>query len=440
MAQEVTLTMDGMLLNWLKQVGDSVSAGETIAEFEADKATVEVEAPADGTITELKLEIGQEATEGDVIAVIGAASGATETPAQQPSADAADTADTADAPGETSDTAQAAPSAPETQPASSNGTGQGAATTPDGRVKASPLARRIAQERGLNLAQITGSGPGGRIVKADVENMKPEDQQAAAPAQKTPTQTAQPTAAAGPALTSYGKLPEGDDVEIEDISRMRRAIAEGTIRSFQTTPHFYVTVEMDVAPLLALRKQLNAELADQGIKISVNDMIVKAAALAQRQFPNLNSHYYGDKIVRHKRVNIAIAVALPDNGLVNLVSPDTDRTTLSVLATRHAEMFARARDGKIKPEDMRGGTFLVSNMGPYDVEAFSSIIEAPQAGALAVGSARQVPVVLDDGTLGVGTRMKVTLSIDHRVSDGAEGAQWLQYLRSVIEHPMRLLV
>jgi pyruvate dehydrogenase E2 component (dihydrolipoamide acetyltransferase) len=420
MAQDVTLTMDGMLLNWLKDVGDTVSKGEIIAEFEADKATVEVEAPADGTILSLSAEVGEEISEGSVIAQLGDAG---EAPAggqkSEPKAQAAP------------EQAEEAPAEEEAdaEPAPSNGAV--AATTPDGRIKASPLAKRVATEKGIDLAQVAGSGPGGRIVKADVENYKPAAKPAAAPKQPSGGTTIG---------QSYGKLPEGDDVEILDVSRMRRLIADGTITSFQTTPHFYLTIEVDVEPLLSLRKEINAMLEDEGVKVSVNDMIVKAAALTQRAFPNLNTHYYGDKLVRHKRVNIAIAVALPNNGLVNVVSPDADTAPLSEMAKYHKSMFESVRDGNIKQEFIKGGTFLVSNLGPYDIESFSSIIDPPESGALAVASARKVPVVKEDGTLGVGTRMKVTLSIDHRISDGAEGAQWLQFFRNLIENPMRLLV
>ncbi|MCL4255888.1 MAG: 2-oxo acid dehydrogenase subunit E2, partial [Anaerolineae bacterium] len=220
---------------------------------------------------------------------------------------------------------------------------------------------------------------------------------------------------------------------------MRRAIADNTILSKQMTPHFYVTVSVDVAPLLKLRSQLNANLEGDA-KISVNDLIVKAVALALRKFPNLNSHYYGDKIVRHHRINIGIAVALPNNGLLNVVAKDADKMALSAMAVANKAMFERAREGKVKPDDIKGATFTVSNLGPYQVDSFSAIISPPEAGILAVSSAKKVPIVLDDGTIGVGERMNLTLSVDHRVSDGAEGAQFMVELRALIENPMRLLV
>ncbi len=421
MAQDVKLTMDGTLLNWLKNAGDAVKSGEIIAEVEADKATVEVEAPADGVLVKLLAEVGDELTEGTVIAQIGTAD---EGAAPVPPAKAAHPAEAAEEPAP----AEGKPAAPVS-----------ASVTADGRIKASPLARNIAREKGIDLAQVRGTGPDGRIVKADVESFTP----AAAPAPEAPAVAEKAEPAPAPALSgqqTYGKLPSGDDVEIIDVSKMRRAIAENTVLSKQMVPHFYVTVEIDMDALLALRSQLNASLEQEGIKITVNDLVVKATALTLRKFPNLNTHYYGDKLVRHKRINVGIAVALPNNGLINVVSPDADRTALSAMAVHHKAMFDRAREGKIKPEDIRGATFTVSNLGAYDVEHFSAIINPPEAGILAVGSARKVPVVKPDGSLGVGTRMKATISVDHRVSDGAEGAQFMQHFRSLLETPMKLLV
>ena len=423
---DVKLGMDGTLLNWLKNVGDSVKQGEIIAEFEADKATVEVEAPANGVLQELKLEVGAEAKEGAIIAIIGEGSGAPA--ASKPEAAAAPSVP-ASAPQESDAVAQ---------PAATNGNGHAASVTADGRVKASPLARNVAADKGVDLAQVPGSGPGGRIIKKDVEGFTPGAAPAAAPVQPA-AQVSAPAAPLG-GRNTWGKLPEGDDIEIIDVSKMRRAIADNTLLSKQQTPHFYVTVDIDVAALLALREQLNASLGKEGIKISVNDMVVKAAALTLRQFPNLNTHYYGDKLVRYKHINIGIAVALPNNGLMNVVARDADRTTLSVMAQQNKEMAARAREGKVKPDDIRGSTFTVSNLGPFNVEQFGAIINPPEAGILAVSSARKTPIVLPDGTLGVGQRMKVTISVDHRVSDGAEGAEYMMAFRTLIENPMRLLV
>ncbi len=410
MAHEVKLTMDGLLINWLKDVGDAVNAGDIIAEFEADKATVEIEAGSAGQLLELRAEPGDEVGEGTVIAVIGA----------------------------TGESTEPAPSETANQPPEKDGkwtqkdgktAGNGRTITEDGRIKASPLARRIAADKGIDLGRVTGSGPGGRIVKADIENFK-------ATPQLPPLPAAPPAATVGQA--TWGKLPDAE-VEVIPLSRMRRAIADGTVRSKSNTPHFYVTVEADVAPLLALRAEINQALAERGIKVSVNDMLIKALALTLRAFPNLNTHYYGDRFVRHERVNIGIAVALPDNGLVNVVCHDADKIALSEMAADNKAMYERARGGRIKPDDIRGATFTISNMGPFNIKDFSAIISTPEAGILAVSSALRVPVVQADGTLGVGSRMNMTLSVDHRVSNGAEGAQFLNHLRDLIENPLGLL-
>lgn len=396
MAHQVKLAMDGLLINWLKAAGEAVAADDVIAEFEADKATVEVEAGASGTVLELRAEPGDELDEGAVIAVIGAG-GETAFPA----AEAAPTSPTAAAP------------APD--------------VIADGRIKASPLARRIAADQGIDLRQVQGSGPAGRIVKADVENWKPEPAKASSPA------------AAPKAQPTWGKAPEAD-VEILELTRMRRAIADSTIKSKGSTPHFYVTVEVDVEPLLALRRQINAALAAEGIKVTVNDLLIKALAMALLKFPNLNTHYYGDRLVRHKRIHIGVSVALPDHGLVNVVCRDADKAALRAMAVSNKAMYERARQGKIKPEDIRGATFTISNLGPFDVKDFSAIISAPEAGILAVSSARKVPIALEDGSLGVGARMNMTLSVDHRVSNGAEGAAFCSHLRHLLENPVRLLI
>jgi pyruvate dehydrogenase E2 component (dihydrolipoamide acetyltransferase) len=229
----------------------------------------------------------------------------------------------------------------------------------------------------------------------------------------------------------------GPDSEEIAASKLRQAIARRMVESKTTVPHFYVTTEIDMAPALALRKQVNETLPEES-KVTVNDMIVKAAALALVDFPNLNSSFAGDKIIRHKRINVGSAVAV-DNGLLTVVQKNTDSSTLSRIAADNKVMIQRARDGKIKPEDVEGGTFTISNLGVYDVDHFIAIINPPEAAILAIGSARQVPVVVD-GALTVGTRMKVTLSADHRVTDGAEAARFLQRVKALLENPLRMLV
>lgn len=438
MATPIVLTMEGTLLNWLKQPGEAVKAGEVVAEVEADKATVEVTAPADGVIASISAEVGQELSEGAVLGQIGAAGEAVAEP----------TGKSATAPSQSAPPpapAQAAPSgnAPSGNGVVSNGTvgnGAVASTTPEGRVKASPVARNLASDKGVDLAQVRGTGPGGRIVKADVENFQPgisiSVQPSAAPAgQQVVTQ------GDGIAIVRLRPTPQAsEDIELIDVTRMRKTIAAGTTESAQQIPHFTVTVEMDLQPLMDLRKQLNSSLEDTGVKVSVNDMIVKAAALALREFPNLNTHFYGDKVARYKHINVGIAVAPPNGGVIYVVAKDADKVSLSTLAQTNKEMIDRARELKLKPDDTKGATFSTSNLGPYDVEHFAAIINPPEAAVLAIGSGRNIPVVKSDGTLGVGLRIKMTVSVDHRVSDGAEGAAFLQKVRQLIENPMRLLV
>lgn len=407
---------EGVLLNWTKKVGDQINAGDVIAEIETDKATVEVPAEAGGTVLALIGEPGSTLKVGSVIGWVGAAG--EQVPAnggaarQRPASPAQPTAISP----------SVTPTQPGTPPPPPAREDDGEDTLPGG-VKASPVARAIARERGIDLRQVPGTGPGGRILKADVEGWQPP-----APA-PTPAPVAAP---------AFGELPSGPDVEIIETSKIRGRIARRMVEAKQQTPHFYVTTEINVDALLDFRKQINAGL-DDAHKISVNDLIVKATALTLRDFPNLNTHYYGDKLARHKRINIGIAVALPGGGLVNVVAKDADRLSLSALAQINKEMIARAREGKVKPDDIQGSTFTVSNLGAYDVEHFLAIINPPEAGILAIGSAAKVPVVLPDGTLGVGSRMRVTISVDHRVSDGAEGAQFLQALKKYLEAPMRLI-
>lgn len=437
---QITASMDGTLLNWLKNVGESVNKGDVIAEVEADKATVEIEAPESGVISAVSAQPGDEIKTGQAIGTIGEGGAAAapaaedkqaeavpaEAPAQEKAAEAV--------PAKQPAVLAATPGAPAGTAARTNGAPP-ASTTEDGRIKVSPVARKIAEEKGVDLAQVQGTGPGGRIVKEDVEGFTPS----AAPAKPA---DAAPAAAASGGLSAPAarKLPaEGPDVEYIDLTTMRKRIAAVTVESKQWIPHFYVTTEIDVEPLLALRKQINEGLPEES-KISVNDMVVKATALTLRQYPNLNTHYYGDRFVRHKRINIGIAVALPKGGLLNVVAQDADKVSLGTMAAKNKEMFARAREGKVKPEDITGATFTVSNLGPYNVEHFLAIINPPEAGILAVGTASKVPVVKADGTLGVGNRMKVTISVDHRVSDGAEGAQYLQAFKTLLENPMRMLV
>lgn len=402
---------EGTLVRWVKKVGDVVQAGDVLAEIETDKATVEVEAYVSGTLLQVFVEENTVVEVGAAIAVIGGADEKVDSPP-------------APSPAKTP-TVEATPSVSPTASAPVVSTSANGGGYPDG-VKASPVARRIAKERGINLTEVAGSGPGGRVVKRDIEAVQREAP--AAPAIAAALSSAAPT---------YS-TPTGADYEEIALTRMRKTIAERTRQSFQYVPHFYVTTEFDMGPALALRKQINVTLPDER-KVTVNDLIVKAVALALLEFPNLNTHFHGDKLIQYHRVHIGIAVALEGGGLINVVCRDADKRALSDMAAVNKTMIARARDGKVKPDDVEGATFTVSNLGAYDVEHFLAIINPPEAAILAVGSAKEVPVVVN-GELKIGVRMKATISVDHQVSDGAEGARFMQRLKELIENPLRLLV
>ncbi|HRE46209.1 MAG TPA: dihydrolipoamide acetyltransferase family protein [Aggregatilineales bacterium] len=400
----------GTFLNWVKQIGETIQQGEVIAEVEADKATIEVEAPLGGVLLQTSVNPGDTVNVGQVIAVVGAAG-------------------------------ERAASAPTPAPAAAGSPSVGAPSTPSapaveedadlpGGVRATPIARNIAAERGIDLKLVKGTGPNGRITKADVESYTPPQSAAPAPAVAVVTTTPRPAQSLVP--------PSGAGITEEPLSRMRVRIAQRTTESKQNVPHFYLTIEIDMAATVSLRKFINEELPDDH-KVSVNDMIVKAAALALRRFPNLNSHFYGDKIIRYQNINVGIAVALDGGGLINVVAKNADSTPISQLAARNKVMIAGARVGKVKPEDLEGSTFTVSNLGPYGIEHFEAIINPPEAAILAVSAAKEVPVVIN-GEIRIGSRMKATLSVDHRVSDGAEGAQYLNALKELLENPMKLLL
>jgi len=414
-----------------------------VAEIETDKVNIEVEAPSDGVLRGTFLEPGQTAPVGTLIGVLGKADEAIDLDTlRQRASGASAPADVETPPPAKAPEAAAAPQpAPRaSEPASAAPAAHPAATPPaapapavptmaavtktDGRVKASPLARRMAQEAGLNIAEVSGSGPGGRIVKRDVD--------AAIAAGRVAMPVAAPRAVAPAAL-----VPAMLKAETIAPSKLRQTIARRMTASKQQVPHFYVTSEIDMAEAMALRAKLNVLTGDEG-KISVNDMVVKAAALALTHFPNLNASYTETAIQRHGEVHLGIAVAL-DEGLITVVVRDADRKPLAQIAREAKDSAGRARSGKARAEDLQGSTFTVSNLGMFDVEDFIAIINPPEAAILAVGSVMEVPVV-KDGQLAVGKRMKATLSADHRVTDGAEAARFMQMLKKYLEEPLRLLL
>ena len=405
---------EGVLNQWLKAVGEPIKRGEVIAEIESDKATLELESQVDGILLHIIEDAGAIVPIGANLAVVGS-EGENFTSLLAEKAPAAVELASAEVAVEqtTAEPASAANGAAHAAPALSS-------EFPGG-VKVTPVARRIARENNVDLTLVPGSGPDGRVRKADVEAF-----------------IAEPPAFSQAAVSAAAYVvPDGDDVEVIQTTKLRQAIGRRMTESKTTVPHFYVTSEVDMAPALALRKDINAALPDDG-RVTVNDMIVKAAALALRDFPNLNASYAGAELVRHKHINVGTAVAV-EGGLLTIVQKDTDKSTLSSIAADNKEMIGRARAGRVKPEDVGGSTFTVSNLGAFDVDNFIAIINPPDAAILAVGSAKQVPVIVD-GELGIGTRMKMTISADHRVTDGAEAAQFLQAVKGLLENPLLLLI
>jgi pyruvate dehydrogenase E2 component (dihydrolipoamide acetyltransferase) len=435
----------GKVIKWLKKEGDPVKGGDVVAEIETDKANVEIEAFGAGIFRKIVVGEGQQVPVGELIAVIAdpaddissVTAAPTKPAAAAPSAPAA-----APAPAPRPAPGAAAPvplpamesyqSVPATTAVVPMAPAAAAATAPaGGRVKASPLARKIAGQTGVDLRVIQGTGPGGRIIRRDVEAAMGAPRPAVAPAAAAPLR---PTAAARPAFV----IPPRPDVEFEDVpmSSMRAAIAKRMPMSKAPVPHFYVTSEVAMDEASALRERLNA--LDGQPKVSVTDMVIKAVALALRKNPGVNAQLNGQAIRVHHRAHIGIAVAL-DQGLITPVLRDCDVKPLARIAVESRDLADRARGGKLRVQELSGATFSISNLGMYDVEEFSAIINPPEGAILAVGSVLQKPVV-EDGELRVGRRMKMTISCDHRVMDGAMGARFLQDVKRLLEEPLRLLV
>jgi pyruvate dehydrogenase E2 component (dihydrolipoamide acetyltransferase) len=422
---------EAVLSSWLKQEGDQVEKGEVVAEIESDKATLELEAQVGGVLLKQLAADGDVVPVGGNLAIVGeegedvsgmAESGAAAETEARPEPkgtreEPRDEVEPEEVPAgeeqEEAETEEERPPAPEA-----------ADEQFPGGARATPVARRIAREHEIDLGRVSGSGPDGRIRKSDVESYLEQRREEPAPREEAPAPIGRPA-------------PVGPDSEEVPASRLRQAIGRRMVESKMSAPHFYVTTEVDMEAALTLRRQINAMLPEDE-KVSVNDIIVKAAALALRDFPNLNASFGGDKLVRHNRINVGTAVAV-EGGLLTVVQQNSDSATLSQIANDNRAMIARARAGKIRPEDVENSTFTVSNLGAFDVDHFVAIINPPEAAILAVGTARQMPVVVD-GELRVGTRMKATISADHRVTDGAEAARYLQQFKALMEEPMRLLI
>lgn len=406
---------EGTVVRWHKREGEAVNRGEVIADIETDKATVEFEAYTAGVLGRIVAAEGIAVPVGNLIAIITAPGEAV--PDAGGGEEARPAAAAAPAPG------------PATPAAAGSAVGSGAAPAgsgDDGRVRASPIARRLARERGIDLALVAGTGPNGRIVEQDVLNYQPA---AVAPTVAEPAvaPVAAPPAAAV-AVPADGRI---------ELSRMRQTIARVTADSKTTAPHFYVTAEVDMGRAMALRREVN-DAADPASRVSVNDLMVKACALALAQYPKFNSFYRGDHLQVHGAMNIGIAIALETGLILPGVSNCEGKSLLEIAATTK-DLISRANSGTLRNEEYSATTFSISNMGMFDVESFTAIIYPPHAAILAVGSVKEQPVVRD-GQLGIGQMMKATLSTDHRVADGAEAAQFLMEIKRVLENPVSLLL
>ncbi|MEM9011824.1 MAG: pyruvate dehydrogenase complex dihydrolipoamide acetyltransferase [Pseudomonadota bacterium] len=417
---------EGTLAKWLVKEGDSVTSGDVIAEIETDKATMEFEAVDEGTIGKIVVPEGTDGVKvNDLIAVLleeGEEAGEIEVkPNGAPPPEKASEPEAAPAPKE--------PAAPAPK-------ANGAAAPGDGkRLFASPLARRIAKDAGLDLSAITGSGPHGRIVKADVEKAK-----AGGGAKAQPAASPAPTSSAPQGMDAATVAKIYADREFEEIALdgMRKTIAARLSEAKQTIPHFYLRREIALDALLALRSELNAGLEARGVKLSVNDFIIKAGAIALQEVPECNAVWAGDRILQLKPSDVAVAVAI-EGGLFTPVLRDAHVKTLSVLSTEMKDLAARARDRKLAPHEYQGGSFAVSNLGMFGIENFDAVINPPHGSILAVGAGQKKAVVGEDGSVTVATKMSVTLSVDHRVIDGALGARFLDALVRNLETPISML-
>jgi pyruvate dehydrogenase E2 component (dihydrolipoamide acetyltransferase) len=415
---------EGTLAKWHVKVGDTVKAGDVIAEIETDKATMEVEAVDEGVVEAILVDAGTENVK--VNALIAKLAGEGESPAPAPKAEAPKAA-AAPAPAAAPAAAPApAPAAPVAAVASGDGS----------RVFASPLARRLASAAGLDLKGIKGSGPHGRVVKSDVEAAK-----SGAPAAKAAPSAAPAAASAAEprkvqSLEQMG-IPAGS-YDLVPLDGMRKTIARRLTESFRDVPHFPLTIDIEIDTLLAARGKINSLLEKQGVKVSVNDIVIKAAAVALKQVPEANASYTPEGIAMHKHADIAVAVAI-DGGLITPIIRAAETKGLAQISTEMKDLAARAKAKKLKPEEFQGGTFSVSNLGMFGIKAFSSIINEPQGAIMSVGAGEQRPVV-KNGQLAVATVMTVTLTCDHRVVDGAIGAKFLAAFKPLIEEPLTLIV
>ena len=417
---------EGTLSRWLVKVGDAVSSGDIIAEIETDKATMEFEAVDEGVIAHIQIAEGTEnVAVGTVIATLaeeGEDAGSVEAIGGDRAATPA-----ASAPAPAASAPSPAPAAPSPAPAPASAAAPAASGA---RVIASPLARRIAAQKGIDLAGVAGSGPNGRIVKADVEGAQPA---AAAPAASVATPAAAPVPAAAPAAAQDFGIPH----EVEKLSGMRKTIARRLTESKQQVPHIYLTVDIRLDALLKLRSQLNKALEPQGVKLSVNDMLIKALAKSLVEVPVCNVQFAGDTLLKFARADISVAVSIP-GGLITPIIKDAGSKSISAISKEMKDLAARAKDGKLAPDEYQGGTASLSNMGMFGIKQFEAVINPPQAMIMAIGAGEPRPYVVDD-SLQIASVMSATGSFDHRAIDGADGAQLMKVFKQLVENPLGLV-
>ncbi|MFI6214015.1 dihydrolipoamide acetyltransferase family protein [Nocardia brasiliensis] len=431
---------DGVVSAWLKQVGEQITRGEVVAEIETDKALMELEAYEDGVLEQILAAPGVRVPIGEPIAIVGDGSGTSA--AAAPPADSAAAAQPADSaaaaqPAETAP-AQTGPADPvQEKPAAQSDPAAGT----DERKKSSPLARKIARELGVDLAAVVGTGPGGRVTRQDVEAAHRQiaasgTTAAASPAAEAPAAPASPAPA--PSVVAAQPVPATTDYEEIPLTNIQRVSAVRLTESKQQAPHIYLTSAIDVTDLFAFRAQLNTTLAAAGEgKVSVNDLLVKAVATTLRKDPAVNVSFAGDKLLRHRGIHLGVAVATPA-GLLVPVLRDADRKSVSELAAETRDKAVRARDRKLRADEMSGGTFTISNLGMFGIEQFTAVINPPESAILAVGAAAD-ELRLADGAVVTRKILRVTLSADHRAVDGAVAAQFLAHLKDLLEQPLRII-
>ena len=428
---------EGQVVRWLKSEGDAVTNGDILAEIETDKATMELVARGDGILRAILVGEGGVAPVGEVIGVIAAADEDISDIAGSSGGGGDASGDAPAASGSASDESGSEPpadSTPASAPAASAAPASG--SSEGGRIKASPLARRLAEEAGIDLSTISGSGPAGRIVKKDVEEAKAAPAPAAAPAASAPS--AAPARPSSPAPQPWADAGAVEGHEEIRVSQMRKTIARRLTESLSPVPHFFLTIEVDMTRILQARQTVNEVVAADGDKVSVNDFILKATAGALRKHPNVNSAWHGDVIHRFDHVHVGVAVAV-DDGLITPVIKHADRKGLVQISREVKELAGRARQKKLQPDEYTGSTFSISNLGMFGIREFTAIINPPEAGILAIGETKEIPVV-ENGEVVVRPRMRVTMSCDHRVIDGASGAAFLATLRAMLEEPTAILI